>query len=253
MSYHQFPSCQSNTDSRNFSASDDPNLKKRAAVTPARSDLLAARRPDLQRKRGSPSASFAESVTCGVLVDIISTSTKVTTAPTATVHAPTSTITKVSTVTSTLVSTKCATAASTTVTVSSTIIVTSTVDTTTTTTDYISTVTNTVTAPSATFYAACADNNLLSNDPYDFGNLCTAYTLDNTILVNTDSAYDCCVACQQNSNCGGSFFTVADGTCTLDQPSACDPTAYGIFIAGCGDDPVQYIVSDGNCGEVAGT
>lgn len=127
-------------------------------------------------------------------------------------------------------------------------------DTTTTTTAYVSTVTNTILAPSATFYAACADDNLLSNDPDDGGNLCDAYASDSTVVVNTDSAYDCCVACQQNSNCGGALFTVADSTCLIDQPSGtCDPTSGGINIYGCGDNPVRYIAIDGNCGAVAGT
>ena len=185
-------------------------------------------------------------------MEIISSSTKVATAPTATIHGLTSTITRVSTVTSTLVSTNVSPAASTTKTVSSTIYVTATIDITSTTTQ-VSTVTNTVIAPSATFYAACASNNLLSNDPLDGGNLCSAYTQDNNVQLNTASAYDCCVACQQNSNCGGAYFTIADGTCTIDQPSTCDPNAPFVEIAGCGTSPALYIGIDGNCGQVQGT
>ncbi|CAD6575139.1 MAG: hypothetical protein ASARMPRED_007105 [Alectoria sarmentosa] len=237
-------------------ASSAPLLKKRAAApTPARSDLLAARRPNLQSKRALTSSQvFPESVTCGVLVEIISSSTKVATAPTATVHACTSTITRVSTVTSTIVSTNVSPAAPTTQTISSTIYVTSTIAATSTTTQ-VSTVSNTVIAPSATFYAACASNNLLSNDPYDGGNLCSAYAVDNTVQLNTDSAYDCCVACQQNSNCGGAFFDIAGGTCVIDQPSqACDPNYVGsIEISGCNDVPATFIGIDGNCGQVEGT
>lgn len=150
----------------------------------------------------------------------------------------------------------CSPAASTTTTLSSTVYVTYTVDTTMTVTVAASmTATVSVIAPTATYYAACASNNLLSNDPYDGGNLCSAYAVDDTVVSTTDSAYDCCVACITADNCGGAYFTIADGTCTIDQAPNCDPTYPHVEIAGCNDDsvPAQYVAIDGNCGQVAGT
>lgn len=130
--------------------------------------------------------------------------------------------------------------------------------------------------PAATFYAACGTSNLLSRvydsvlDPGGFGEesvdgyLSVAFVtiLDEsnpaiqTTLV-ADNAYDCCVQCITNDNCGGGFF-MEDGSnqCTFSSPvRECDPTAYGgvtsqIYT----DDPnygtLQLTVFDGNCGQV---
>ena len=135
--------------------------------------------------------------------------------------------------------------------------------------------------PAATFYAACGTNNLLSRvydsvldhnflgEEYVDGYLTFAgtntiispdegdpYPVTQTTLV-ADNAYDCCVQCITNVNCGGGFF-LEDGSnqCTFSSPvHECDPNAYGgVVTAVDAENPnhgtLQVTVFDGNCGQV---
>ena len=75
---------------------------------------------------------------------------------------------------------------------------------------------------------------------------------DPYITLNSDSAYDCCVACQQNSDCGGATYTGT--TCYLDQPGgSCDPQYGGITYTAFGSSFEGYTLIDGNCGIITGT
>lgn len=122
--------------------------------------------------------------------------------------------------------------------------------------------------PTATFYAACAADNLVSelyNSPIgENGNL----TLANTAITEPDnprvyaqtvstaaSAYDCCVQCITSDDCGGGYF-VNDGTGTCvvanPQPEECDPTAQDVGTDTLGDLQTSPAVTvfDGDCGQV---
>ena len=119
------------------------------------------------------------------------------------------------------------------------------------------TLTVTVQGPVSTFYAACGSDNLLTNDPYDGGNLEFA---EINYYVETDtlaaSAYDCCVQCfQMDGNCGGGFYrTDGSQSCILASPLAtCDPNSYQVEIAGHNGPISTVTVFDGNCGQVQGT
>ena len=132
----------------------------------------------------------------------------------------------------------------------------------------------TVQQPSATFYAACAADNLVG-EIYDSaigenGNVTlasvTVVTLDNPrvyaqTVSTADNAYDCCVQCITNDNCGGGYFAT-DGTnrCVFANPppdpddptDVCDPTEMDVDIFTTGDSQTfcAATVFDGNCGQV---
>ncbi|KAL8791680.1 MAG: hypothetical protein Q9195_005763 [Heterodermia aff. obscurata] len=232
---------------------------------------LRDHKPDIEKRVISTASGYPATVTCGLLVDIIATNSKIVTATkTSTVTAKTSTVTKIATTTSTLTSTVCPAGASTTVTVTTTLApVTSSFTTSTTTT---STVAITVTAqqPDATFYAACAADNLVSEiydsaiDSGQNGNITLAmvdyyskvgnsYLPDQTISI-ANNAYDCCVQCITDDNCGGGYFAT-DGTnqCVISHPTDdCDPSNIGVNVfTGEGGDPNTPLTAfDGNCGHV---
>ena len=83
---------------------------------PVQKRQLSDERPDKEKRIVAPSSGYPATVTCGLLVDIIATNSKIVTATkTSTVTAKTSTVTTVATTTSTLTSTVCPAGASTTV------------------------------------------------------------------------------------------------------------------------------------------
>ena len=124
----------------------------------------------------------------------------------------------------------------------------------------------TVQQPAATFYAACATDNLVSEITDsaigENGNL----TLANVAIVNSDhvlaqtvltanSAYDCCVQCITNDDCGAGYFrTDGSNTCVFanPQPGDCDPTSMNVnTLTFMDQQPVSVVtVFDGNCGQV---
>ena len=134
----------------------------------------------------------------------------------------------------------------TTTTLSITIDVTTTVQATTTTTSTVS-ITVTVRAPQSTFYAACASNNVIDQDPSYFS---SAQAQDNYAQLATDTPYDCCVACNQSpGNCGGGFFQ--DGLCTFLEPAGtCEYEYDDIFLFGAADQSDELYAFNGYCGQV---
>lgn len=89
--------------------------------------------------------------------------------------------------------------------------------TTTLTQTYSSTIVDVVTvaAPSATYYAACATNNLVGTvSGATFNALQVSGTVQPRYFYSYEaSAYDCCVVCMQTNNCAGASY--ADGTCSV--------------------------------------
>ncbi|KAL8820349.1 MAG: hypothetical protein Q9191_007535 [Dirinaria sp. TL-2023a] len=238
--------------------------KKRAAKTAHRADVLAGNRPVPRNPNGngggSPTTkSYEASVTCGVLVDEITTNHKTITATqTATVTGKPSVVPQTSTVTSTVTSTIVQGGAATTIVTTTTLSPTVTVPLTITVTS-TGTITATATARGPTFYAACNSQNLVNNIPNAGGAI-----NDNGLAVDdinwdgvygtADSAYDCCVQCITSDNCGGGFFYSNTGVCVNTQPfSTCDPTQREVqlnYVSGPQDEAGDITIFDGNCGLV---
>ena len=120
------------------------------------------------------------------------------------------------------------------------------------------TVTSIATATAtATFFAACGTNNLLG--PTVAANGGTIFNVFNNGagVVSTfnstraNSAYDCCVACQQFGSCQGSAFGVNNGNCVLlrKQDNSCPapPNGAAFYREQVGRSG-GYIVSNGPCG-----
>ncbi|KAJ5930350.1 hypothetical protein N7466_005843 [Penicillium verhagenii] len=127
------------------------------------------------------------------------------------------------------------------------------------------TATTVVTAVTTTSqYAACATNNIagfpLSSD---FGSFAGLYIYDinfasisgfTLIVGNSDSAYDCCVSCQEYSNCAMSFYQVVSSTvnyCYLAQSTVCSATS-NYATAYLSETANTYEISNGNCGHYNG-
>ncbi|KAL8685478.1 MAG: hypothetical protein Q9218_007735, partial [Villophora microphyllina] len=168
-------------------ASAAPNLKKRAMAIAKRADLLSGNRPGprIPALEKRTDQGYPNSVTCGVIVDIVTSTTKTFTASrTATITAKPSTFTQTNTITSTITSTSCPGGASTTVTKTISLVATAKVQTTTTTTT-TGTITVTVAAPGPTFYAACSAQNMVNN-PVGIGALDTGTQLDFVAWQNMD-------------------------------------------------------------------
>lgn len=123
-----------------------------------------------------------------------------------------------------------------------------------TTSTSTSSLTVTVQGPAATFYAACDTNNLLASTSY--GNITNAYTDLNsngyqsqTVLI-TDNAYDCCVQCIINDDCGGGYFrTDGSNQCVFANPDTCDPNSINVEL-NTYDAPSVATAFDGYCGVV---
>jgi hypothetical protein len=136
-------------------------------------------------------------------------------------HALTIAQSKTSTSTITDTTTLTPLAASTTLFESPTITLTTT---STSTSTIISTLTTTTTsfAPQATYYAACAPNNLVGKIN---GNRIGSVTyhpglpLSEMSGITTDNAYDCCAQCAAQSACAGAEWIVQYQDCTLYLPS----------------------------------
>ncbi|KAL8835884.1 MAG: hypothetical protein Q9176_006657 [Flavoplaca citrina] len=207
-------------------ASSAPRLRKREPS--ARANVLAGKRPDLVlRSERSDSKGDPISVTCGVLVKIIVTETKmVTAAKTVTVTGPQSTTTRIYPVT-------------------------------------IGTVTKTI-WPEETFYAACAPDNLLTNNPNEGGNIVRVkpYLLDFYLDSNAESAYDCCAQCIQRPydlNCnGGVYYMDGSKRCVLpvqySTPEECIASSDAVAVRGSPDAEVPLFTAfSGPCGNVFGS
>jgi hypothetical protein len=133
--------------------------------------------------------------------------------------------------------------------------------TTTLTQTYSSTVVDIVTiaAPSATYYAACASNNLVGTvNGATFNALQVSGTVQPRYYYSYEAtAYDCCVVCMQTENCAGASY--ADGTCSVypiggtagTSGGTCNPAVFiGDYFeySGLGD---PELVINGPCGQFA--
>lgn len=113
-----------------------------------------------------------------------------------------------------------------------------------------STTTTQTVGPTPTFYAACGPDNILSQ--YNGNTVDTLLLADPlgsaTLLPNTNSAYDCCVACLQTSGCAGSGYT--PGICFgLTADVQCNGgLSSGTFVAR-GSSGGGFQVSNSGCGQ----
>ncbi|CAG1984067.1 unnamed protein product [Fusarium graminearum] len=115
--------------------------------------------------------------------------------------------------------------------------------------------TQTSVAPSATFYAACASNNLVSatngNHGIDSINFNDDTSNNDIIVIGTASAYNCSMACQTTSNCIFSDF--AFGGCQLVIGSSCSTAAtFGTSYQTNSNVPADrgVVISNGPCGSI---
>lgn len=113
------------------------------------------------------------------------------------------------------------------------------------------TTTSTAFAPVSASYAACANNNLVSqvngviisnfsNEPYGFG-----------LAGDTASAYDCCVLCQQTATCGASFYLSPQSECYIvNNSGTCTPdTANEQDAVLVTNSAFNLVASNGACGQ----
>ncbi|KAF2488664.1 hypothetical protein BU16DRAFT_568183 [Lophium mytilinum] len=194
-------------------------------------------------------AVYPQAVTCAGVVKVYSTKTLTVTAKkTHTNTAPTPTSTTSTTITETSTSTITPIDASTTLSFTETDTLTFTESDTATVT--VATVTNTVgaVAPTSTYYAACAPNNVIST--VNGQGIVQAYYNNPNYFSSTGagSGYDCCVACITTSGCGGTYG--APGACyLLMEGSGCSQSqeAYELELGGSGDQGIY--ASNGYCGK----
>ncbi|KAF2639076.1 hypothetical protein P280DRAFT_70585 [Massarina eburnea CBS 473.64] len=94
-----------------------------------------------------------------------------------------------------------------------------------TTLTFTTTTTITEIAPTPTVYAACAGNNVVNHITDINGNTLVfdrviyrpieGFPVQNELVVNTTSAVNCCIACQNTPNCAGSFYAGGISECHL--------------------------------------
>ncbi|KAL6718467.1 hypothetical protein ACLMJK_004558 [Lecanora helva] len=199
------------------------DLPKRAAAPPANSVV----RVDIAKggKVVSSPTLYPAAVSCVKLVEIIKTSTVVSTAKTtATTTAPAVTNTATRTLTLTSTSTVVPHASVTnsftdTATISSTAstIITTTVTATATATEIV--------APTATHYAACAANNIVS--AANGGGDIIGWDIDQRLTPNSNipniGPQACCEACQRTANCASSIAFPDNQGCSLLIANTCNP------------------------------
>ncbi|KAI9726924.1 MAG: hypothetical protein M1828_000272 [Chrysothrix sp. TS-e1954] len=195
-----------------------------------------------------PKGQSEKEVDCVKTVEIITTLTSTKTASrTTTVPASTKTVTVTKSFTATQTvanpdaSTTVTSSASTTITVTAT----------STTSTIVTTDTTTTTTAVATAYAACQPDNMIS---YVNNNGISSFTPDNDGKYgNADSAYDCCVQCENALQCAGFQFYPPTGFCALynsaNQGTSCDASvaSWGFYTStGTVNVPV---VGNGECGQ----
>ena len=192
---------------------------------------------------------FPSTVTCEEMVEAILTTTITLTAKgtiSVTAKAPKTTQTLTSTAMRTIILVE----ASTTITILTTLTSMTTLTTIETTTS-LTTATATAIVPTATFYEACATNNMVSsaNGGQAIGSFGTKNPPSGTIAT---SAYDCCVICLLTTNCGGIAY--ANFGCDLAIVDLCDPSQSSgtNFNSDSTQNPnYGFTISNSNCGQVA--
>ncbi|KAJ6131209.1 hypothetical protein N7523_001669 [Penicillium sp. IBT 18751x] len=133
------------------------------------------------------------------------------------------------------------------------------------TTTVTSTTTAVVSTATASYYGACAANNIATSPlSSDFGSFAGEYV--NVVqfthipgqglsVGNTDSAYDCCVSCIQTSNCAFSYFMAVESStnyCYLVETNTCSATSVYATVY-TDSNPTTINLSNGNCGHYVGT
>ena len=106
----------------------------------------------------------------------------------------------------------------------------------------------------ATAYAACGTNNMVNSA--NGGQYIGLAGIDNGENANFatapgNNALDCCVACQQTTNCAGSVFT--DSGCVLIVANSCTPgSSESFFKTSSAVRPSSaFIVGNGPCGIIS--
>ena len=113
--------------------------------------------------------------------------------------------------------------------------------------------------PTPTYYAACADNNIIIDTAQ--GSLIFGFNFNgdndnNVVSVDATSPYDCCVACQTYaaSNggipCVNSFLFQGSNQCLLVVGAGCSPKPRLLACTGSGSD-CGVSVSNG-CNQISG-
>ena len=117
------------------------------------------------------------------------------------------------------------------------------------------TTTITVTHPQATYYAACDPSSNQISEVDGYGIDTVEFVGATNILPSVDDAYDCCVACIQDPNCGST--ATVDGLYNLfyPDPTCQGPNTFAWYYYGGENAKLSpgegFTVSDGNCGQVA--
>ena len=120
---------------------------------------------------------------------------------------------------------------------------------------FSTTITVTSTPPQATYYAACASNNMITRvDGYLIGFVYFAPGATVATGTGDGSSYDCCVACITNPLCGA-YYGDSD-VCNFVYPNsnACDgPDTPALYYEGGTSSGLTegFTVGDGNCGEAS--
>lgn len=118
--------------------------------------------------------------------------------------------------------------------------------------------TTTSIAPTETFYAACADNNVVNTTKGGQNiTLIINNELDSpeTLNFRTPDSYQCCVTCQQTANCIGTYYyEYFGGFCQVLVGRTCDPTfsfRTSILVGKKYDGYLNNTVSNGQCGQIS--
>lgn len=200
------------------------------------------------RKVACSPVVYPTAVTCNGVAKVITTSTVTKTAKTKTVTGtrPTSSVT--TTITTVSTTTLTPVRASTTLSFSTNTTITQTEVQAVTTT---STATRTIEViqPAATFYAACASNNIV-NTVNGQGIINAFYDVTNGDDVQRLSAttpYDCCVICINTPKCGGTFYGFGQCILQIQVEEVCSQSnrAFDLLLSSGTD----VFVSNGLCGE----
>ncbi|KAL8844245.1 MAG: hypothetical protein Q9176_001420 [Flavoplaca citrina] len=194
---------------------------------------------------------YPTQVLCGVLYQVIATTTKTFTASTtATVTdippPPSSTTTTISvTITDTVIpadATVTSTITSTFTNIGTSISITATTSTITST--------QTLDLPIPTFYAACGPDNIISS--VNGANIVGIASNNQVSLSRFSTPYDCCVSCITSQTCAAGLFIANGATCYLvAQTRTCDPKVEVLRFQLQMGAPGGNSISTGNCGAVA--
>ncbi|RFN54956.1 hypothetical protein FIE12Z_803 [Fusarium flagelliforme] len=232
-------------------------VKKRGKVTgnfPQKNTCVKGSQPSYYP------AAYPQSVTCRKVIKTITTKTITLKycihKPTRTIYLPRKTSTRYDTVTTT--TTRVVGQPAETITVTATDTATETTTTISTQTDSTTlTETQTSVAPTATFYAACASNNIIGAANGNHGIVAITYndrgSSNQVIGSSARTAYDCCVACQTTTNCISTDFYPPLNTCSLVIAPTCNPgsTFSTGYQTGSSRNPGSgFIVSNGPCGRI---